>query len=97
MAMIVLIRLALAIVASLFKSRARLEAENAALRQQLIVLRRKLPGRVELKNGLGCSLVGCTGYFPRSPAPCCSFGRRRLCVGTGRAFGSIGAGNRAAG
>ena len=49
--MIALIRLALAIVASLFKSRARLEAENTALRQQLIVLRRKLPGRVGLTNG----------------------------------------------
>lgn len=49
--MIALIRLALAMVASLFKSRARLEAENAALRQQLIVLRRKLPGRVALTNG----------------------------------------------
>ena len=49
--MIVLIRLALAIVASLFKPRARLEAENVSLRQQLIVLRRKLPGRVGLTNG----------------------------------------------
>ena len=51
MSMIALIRLALGIVASLFKSRARLEAENAALRRQLIVLRRKLPGRVKLFNG----------------------------------------------
>lgn len=38
-------------VASLFKSRARLEAENAALLQQLVVLRRKLPGRAGLTNG----------------------------------------------
>ena len=49
--MIALIRFVLAVVASLFKSRARLEAENAVLRQQLIVLRRELPGRVRLTNG----------------------------------------------
>ena len=30
---------------SIFKSRSRLEAENAALRQQLIVLQRKIRGR----------------------------------------------------
>jgi hypothetical protein len=34
----------LAILASPFKSNSRLEAENAALRHQLIVLRRKAPG-----------------------------------------------------
>jgi hypothetical protein len=40
----------LAVLASPFKSRSRLEAENAALRHQLIVLRRKVPGRVRLTN-----------------------------------------------
>ena len=49
--MIALIRLALAVAASQFKSRSRLEAENTALRQQLIVLRRMMPGRVRLTNG----------------------------------------------
>jgi hypothetical protein len=34
-----------------FKSKRRLEAENAALRHQLIVLRRKMRGRVHLTNG----------------------------------------------
>ena len=43
-----LARLALNLVAALFKSKSRLEAENAALRQQLIVLRRKVRGRVQL-------------------------------------------------
>jgi hypothetical protein len=33
------------VVASLFKSKSRLEAENAALRHQLIVLQRKVRGR----------------------------------------------------
>jgi transposase InsO family protein len=40
----------LAIMASPFKSRSRLEAENAVLRHQLIVLRRKVQGRVPLTN-----------------------------------------------
>jgi hypothetical protein len=40
----------LAVLASPFKSKLRLEAENAALRHQLIVLRRRLHGRVRLTN-----------------------------------------------
>jgi hypothetical protein len=43
--MIGLLFLFLALVASPFKSKSRLEAENAALRHQLIVLRRKVQGR----------------------------------------------------
>jgi len=37
-------------LASPFKSNTRLEAENAALRHQLIVLRRKVKGRAHLTN-----------------------------------------------
>jgi hypothetical protein len=44
--MIALILLFLNLFAALFRSKSRLEAENAALRQQLIVLRRKVHGRV---------------------------------------------------
>jgi hypothetical protein len=40
----------LAVLASPFKSKSRLEAENAALRHQLIVLRRKVQGRARLTN-----------------------------------------------
>jgi hypothetical protein len=40
----------LTVLASSFKSKSRLEAENAALRHQLIVLRRKVHGRVRLTN-----------------------------------------------
>jgi transposase InsO family protein len=40
----------LAVLASPFKSKLRLEAENAVLRHQLIVLRRKLKGRARLRN-----------------------------------------------
>src|ERR1700692_566867 len=48
--MIGLLRFVLAILASPFKSKIRLEAENAVLRHQLIVLRRKMCGRVQLAN-----------------------------------------------
>jgi hypothetical protein len=48
--MIALLRLFLAIVASLLMSKARLAADNAAIRRQLVVLRRKLPGGVKLSN-----------------------------------------------
>jgi transposase InsO family protein len=48
--MVALIFLFLNLVASLFKSKSRLEAENAALRQQLIVLQRKVRGRVQFTN-----------------------------------------------
>jgi hypothetical protein len=48
--MIALIWLLLAVLASAFKSKSRLEAENAVLRHQLIVLRRKLKGRARLTN-----------------------------------------------
>ena len=52
--MIALISFVLAILASPFKSKSRLEAENAALRQQLIVLRRKVKGRARLTNTDRC-------------------------------------------
>jgi hypothetical protein len=48
--MIGLLPFVLAILASPFKSKIRLEAENAVLRHQLIVLRRRLRGRVQLAN-----------------------------------------------
>jgi hypothetical protein len=38
------------VLASPFKSKLRLEAENAVLRHQLIILRRRLHGRVRLTN-----------------------------------------------
>jgi len=48
--MIGLLCFVLAVLASPFKSKLRLEAENAVLRHQLIVLGRRLPGRVRLTN-----------------------------------------------
>ena len=48
--MIGLLCLFLVLVAAPFKKQSRLEAENAALRHQLIVLRRKMQRRVRLTN-----------------------------------------------
>src|SRR5882762_8395093 len=48
--MIGLLCFVLAVLASPFKSKVRLEAENAVLRHQLNVLRRRLHGRVRLTN-----------------------------------------------
>jgi hypothetical protein len=48
--MFALLCFVLAVLASPFKSKSRLEAENVALRHQLIVLRRKMQGRVRLTN-----------------------------------------------
>jgi transposase InsO family protein len=48
--MVALIFLIFNLVASLFKSKSRLEAENAALRHQLTVLQRKIRGRVHFTN-----------------------------------------------
>jgi hypothetical protein len=54
----------MAIVASPFKSKSRLEADNAALRHQLMVLRRKLPGKVRLTNTDRWFLVQLYRWFP---------------------------------
>jgi hypothetical protein len=40
----------LAVLASPFKSKLRLEAENVVLRHQLIILRRRLHGLIRLTN-----------------------------------------------
>ena len=47
-----------------FKSKSRLEAENAALRRQLIVLRRKVSGRVRLTNNDRWFLIQLYRWFP---------------------------------
>ena len=48
--MVALLSFVLSLLASPFKSKSRLEAENAALRHQLTVLQRKMSGRVRLTN-----------------------------------------------
>jgi hypothetical protein len=62
--MIALICFVLAVLASPFKSNIRLEAENAVLRHQLIVLRRKLKGRARLTNNDRWFFVQLYRWFP---------------------------------
>ena len=62
--MIALIRFLLTILTSPFKSKSRLEAENAALRQQLVVLQRKVKGRGEISNGDRLFFVQLYRWFP---------------------------------
>jgi hypothetical protein len=62
--MIPLIRLLFALLATPFRSKSVLEAENAALRQQIIVLRRKLRGRVRLSNGDRVFFIWLYRLFP---------------------------------
>src|ERR1700694_1978918 len=54
----------LAVLASPFKSKLRLEAENAVLRHQLNVVRRRLPGRVRLTNNDRWFFIQMYRWFP---------------------------------
>jgi hypothetical protein len=75
--MIALIFFVLAALASPFKSKRRLEAENAALRHQLIILRRKIKGpgpaderrSLVLRPALSLVPVGPAGPHYRCLAP----------------------------
>jgi transposase InsO family protein len=54
----------LAVLALPFRSKSRLEAENSALRHQLIVLRRKVHGRVRLTNNDRWFFIQLYRWFP---------------------------------
>src|SRR5471032_523827 len=62
--MIALLCFILSVLISPFKSKSRLEAENAALRHQLIVLKRKLRGRVRLTNSDRWFFIQLYRWFP---------------------------------
>ena len=62
--MLALLHFVLAVLTSLFKSKTRLEAENAALRHQLNVLRRKVKGRVRLTNSDRWFFIQLYRWFP---------------------------------
>src|SRR5467141_651081 len=62
--MIGLLCFVLAVLASPFKSKLRLEAENAVLRHQLIVLKRRLHGRVRLTNHDRWFFIQLYRWFP---------------------------------
>src|ERR1022692_1437644 len=62
--MIALLCFVLAVLAAPFKSKSRLEAENATLRRQLIVLRRKMRGKVRLTNNDRWFFIQLYRWFP---------------------------------
>src|SRR3954464_2479970 len=62
--MIGLLWFVLAILVSPFRSNAQLQAENAALRHQLVVLRRKYRGKIRLTNGDRLFFVQLYRWFP---------------------------------
>src|ERR1039458_1610250 len=62
--MIVLLCFGLAILISPFRSKSRLEAENAVLRHQLIVLRRKMRGRLQLTHNDRWFFIQLYRWFP---------------------------------
>ena len=62
--MIALLCFVLAVLIAPFKSKSRLEAENAALRHQLSVLRRKMHGRVRLTNNDRLFFIRLYRWFP---------------------------------
>ncbi len=62
--MITLTLLALKLLAAPIKSKSRFEAENAVLRQQLIVLRRKVHGRVQLSSADRLFFAQLYRWFP---------------------------------
>src|SRR6478752_7725137 len=62
--MIALLCFVLAVLAASFKSKSRLDAENAALRHQLIVLRRKVQSRVRLTNNDRWFFIQLYRWFP---------------------------------
>ena len=62
--MVALICFVLAVLTSPFKSKSRLEAENAVLRHQLIVLQRKVRGRAHLTNNDRGFFVQMYRWFP---------------------------------
>ena len=62
--MIGLLLFLVGLLTSPFKSKIRLEAENAVLRHQLIVLRRKMQGRVRLTNNDRWFFIQLYRWFP---------------------------------
>jgi hypothetical protein len=67
--MVALIFLFFNLVVALFKSKTRLEAENAALRRQLTVLQGKVRGRIQFTKAIVCSSSSCIVGFHRSSRP----------------------------
>ena len=95
--MIVLLCFVMTVLASPFKSKSRLEAENAVLRHQLIVMRRKVKGRVRLTNNDRWFLIQLYRWFPSICRSLRSSSLRPSFGGIVQAFAVTGVGSRAPG
>ena len=84
----------LAVLTAPFKSKSRLEAENAALRHQLIVLRRKVHGRVRLTNSDRWFFIQLYRWFPSILTMLTIIRPETLVHWHRAAFAAIGGGNR---
>src|SRR4029453_8902149 len=93
--MVALISFLLNMVSSLIKSKSRLEAENAALRHQLIVLQRKVRGRVPFTNSDRLFFVQLYRWFPSVLKAVAIIRPETLVPGIVPAFAAIGDGNLA--
>src|SRR5215471_10808648 len=92
--MIRLLCFVLAVLAASIKSKVRLEAENAVLRHQLTVLRRRLQTRVRLTNNDRWFLIVLYRWFPSILQVLSTSVPRRSSTGTTLAFAGIFAGSR---
>jgi hypothetical protein len=90
-----LLKLILGVMASLFRSRATLEAENLIPRQQVNVLRRRTPRRPHLNNMDRFLFVWLYRWFPSVLDAVRLSGQRPSSVGIALGFGRIGAGDPA--
>src|SRR4029077_17679280 len=96
--MIGLLCFALTVLASPFKSKLRLEAENAVLRHQLMVLRRRLHGRVRFTNHDRWFLIQLYRWFPSilqvltiiRPETLVRWHRAFVVIGVGKSLGRGG-------
>src|SRR5438552_5376333 len=93
--MVALLCFLVTLFASQLKSKGRLEAENAALRHQLNVLRRKVRGRVQLTNSDRLFLIRLYRWFPSVLKAITIVRPETLSVGIGPASAGTGVGNPA--
>ena len=87
----------LAVLAVPFKSKRRLEAENAALRHQVMVLRRQVRGRIHLTNFDRLFLVQLYRWCPSILRALVIVEPETVVRWHRPAFAATGAGNRACG
>jgi hypothetical protein len=92
--MIGLLCFVLTVLASPFKSKLRLQAENAVLRHQFNVVRRRLPGRVRLTNDDRWFLIQLYRWFP-SILQVLTIIRPETLALAGPVFAATGVGSRA--